>query len=783
MTTVDGELCGRLRRVLEHELRMGLRNRAIMGGLQQHCPDWLASLVPADATGGLPRTVKATARAFAGYGGLAPAEREALLRRTLDLLDRLEQGETPALSPSSPTAPTVKQRRPTNASRGPSVHAEKATSPSPKSGILDAPVTVLPGIKAARATRLRNLGIETVRDLLYLMPRRYSEVKKIKDLLPGETQTVVGEVWRASRDVKRSGISITNLVVADNTGTVRASLFRAGNSRYWPEFKTGETVMLTGPVDLDMGFCRIKPTEIETGVEAGASKAGSLVPIYPLSGDLKQGWVRARVGDTVAIWARALPEHLPAWLRQQWQLLDLPGAVRQIHAPDGWPSVQLARRRLAFDELLLIQLGLLRRRESYQSGQIAPQIVAREGLLSQFIASLPFALTAAQQRVTEEIVADIGRSTPTMRLLQGDVGSGKTVVAAGALVVAVSAGFQGAIMAPTEILAGQHYRTIASLMERLGPVPRVDGAPRPVSVALLTGSQAKEERLRALAGVREGESDIVVGTHALIEGTVEFARLGVAVVDEQHRFGVTQRANLRQKGFNPHMLAMTATPIPRTLALTLYGDLDLSIIDEMPPGRQPALTRSLGPDERWRAYTFVRKRVQAGEQAFVVCPLIEESEKIEAKAATAEYERLQREVFAEFKLGLLHGKLKAADKEKVMQDFRANAVQILVSTSVVEVGVDVPNATVMLIEGADRFGLAQLHQFRGRVGRGGQKAYCVLVAESPSEEARQRLTALERTQNGFELAEEDLKLRGPGEFFGTRQSGLPDLRIAKVTDV
>jgi ATP-dependent DNA helicase RecG len=320
-------------------------------------------------------------------------------------------------------------------------------------------------------------------------------------------------------------------------------------------------------------------------------------------------------------------------------------------------------------------------------------------------------------------------------------------------------------------------------MDALGPVTRADGGERPVTVGLLTGNTRAEERRRLLAGLAGGMVDIVVGTHALIEEGVEFAQLGVVVVDEQHRFGVGQRAALRQKGYNPHMLAMTATPIPRTLALTLYGDLDLSVIDEMPPGRQPVATRSLGPEDRRRAYEFVRKHVAAGEQAFIICPLIEESDKIEAKAATAEHERLQREVFPELVLGLLHGKLKSAEKERVMKAFRANDLHILVSTSVVEVGVDVPNATVMLVEGADRFGLAQLHQFRGRVGRGEQKAYCILLSESPSSEAKERLLALERSHNGFELAEEDLKLRGPGEFFGVRQSGLPDLRIAKLSDV
>jgi len=393
--------------------------------------------------------------------------------------------------------------------------------------------------------------------------------------------------------------------------------------------------------------------------------------------------------------------------------------------------------------------------------------------------------------VLQEILSDIGKSKPMSRLLQGEVGSGKTVVATAALLVAVASGYQGAIMAPTEVLAEQHFATICQLLTGAGCQGEGNGhlrscsgvLPRPVTVALLIGSISPSEKQELHQRTSEGGIDIVIGTHALIQRGVEFRRLGLVVVDEQHRFGVMQRSALRQKGFNPHILVMTATPIPRTLALTLYGDLDISVIDQLPPGRQVVKTRLLSLERRESAYAFLRREIVAGRQAFIICPLIEESEAIEARAAIAEYHRLSRDVFPELRLGLLHGRMPVGEKEDIMRRFRAGGLDILVSTPVVEVGIDVPNATVMLVEGADRFGLSQLHQFRGRVGRGQEQSYCLLLAESPSAEAKARLEIAERIHDGFALAEKDLELRGPGEFFGTRQSGLPDIRMARLSDV
>jgi ATP-dependent DNA helicase RecG len=464
--------------------------------------------------------------------------------------------------------------------------------------------------------------------------------------------------------------------------------------------------------------------------------------------------------------------------------MDLPTALRQIHFPDSLDEARAARRRLSFEEFLLIQLGVLAQRKQWQS-QAGEAIPTDRSLLDGFVASLPFSLTAAQTQSIDQILHDMALSRPMSRLLQGDVGSGKTVVAAAAILMTVAAGKQAALMAPTEILAEQHYRTLSQLLAGV-EIQRLERAP---SVVLLTGSLSRVERGKVYAAVASGEADIVIGTHALIQRHVTFRDLALAIVDEQHRFGVLQRGTLRGKGGSPHMLVMSATPIPRSMALTIYGDLDLSVVDELPPGRQEIETRWLLARERERAYAFIRSQIKKGHQAFILYPLVEESDKVEARAAVEEYERLQQKVFPDLELALLHGRMKGKEKDAVMQRFRDGQTQILVSTSVIEVGIDVPNATVMLIEGADRFGLAQLHQFRGRVGRGEHRSYCLLLSDTASPDnpetksTWERLKAIEDTQDGFVLAEKDLELRGPGDFFGVRQSGLPALRLANLSDV
>jgi ATP-dependent DNA helicase RecG len=478
-------------------------------------------------------------------------------------------------------------------------------------------------------------------------------------------------------------------------------------------------------------------------------------------------------------------------VKKRCKLMDLPAAISQAHYPEDEAMKARARLRLAFDELILLQLGVLSRKRDWQDSQPGNPVKVATPVLEAFTDSLPFTLTAAQRRVLKELLDDLQKPRPMSRLLQGEVGSGKTVVATAALLAAAASGYQGAFMAPTEILAEQHFNAICQLLSRLGCQEAVEShlsrysgvLARPLTVALLIGevSLVKKQGLHRL--ISEGEVDIAIGTHALIQKGVAFRKLGLVVVDEQHRFGVAQRSALRQKGFNPHVLVMTATPIPRTLALTLYGDLDLSVIDELPPGRQAVKTRWLKPEQRESAYAFIRRQVAAGRQAFVVCPFVEESEVVQVKAAVAEYERLSREVFPDLKLGLLHGRMPAVEKDGVMRGFRGGEIDILVSTPVVEVGIDVPNATVMLVESAERFGLSQLHQFRGRVGGGPEQSYCLLLAENPSEIGLKRLGLIEETQDGFALAEKDMELRGPGEFFGVRQSGLPDLRMARLSDV
>ncbi|MBA7655523.1 ATP-dependent DNA helicase RecG [subsurface metagenome] len=554
---------------------------------------------------------------------------------------------------------------------------------------------------------------------------------------------------------------------------------------------TNTRIVLSGRVSLFKGRHVFESPEWEFVEEKDLIHTGRLVPVYSLTQGLRPRQVRKLMKGVIDQWAWQVEDFLPSELRRRCNLLELPEAISQAHYPEDYMTKDRARVRLAFDELFLLQLGVMSRKHDWQESQPDSVFNINTSLLEAFLRSLPFELTAAQQRVLKEILADLRKPQPMCRLLQGEVGSGKTVVATAALLMGVANGCQGAFMAPTEILAEQHFATIGELFSRAGHEEEKETylrsysglLSRPLTVALLIGdiNQARKQELQQR--ILEGDIDIAIGTHALIQKGVEFHRLGLAVVDEQHRFGVAQRSALRQKGFKPHMLVMTATPIPRTLALTLYGDLDLAVIDQLPPGRQVVKTKWLKPWQRDSAYAFLRRQVASGRQAFIICPLIEESEVIVAQAAVVEYQRLSQEVFSDLRLGLLHGRLSAGEKDEVMHRFRSGELDILVSTPVVEVGIDVPNAAVMLVESADRFGLSQLHQFRGRVGRGQEQSYCMLLAENPSEVAIERLDIIEKVQDGFVLAEEDLKLRGPGEFFGTRQSGLPDLRMAKLSDV
>lgn len=642
---------------------------------------------------------------------------------------------------------------------------------------LQASPTILAGVGEATAESLARLGIQKVVDLLWHLPVRhedYSQLRTIDQLQPGEQVTIIANLW----DVKTRKISMKREmvqgIVADGTGTLHATWW---NKYIVKQLKPGTTMRFSGKVGLYMGQKTLDNPLFED-VDTDMVSTGRLAPVYRLTEGVSQKRLRELIRQVLDEFAHFMSDPLPNDLRDTYTLPDLVTALQQVHFPDSQEELTEARKRLAFEEFLYIQLGVLQRRRDLQRNQ-APVLPSDAHLLQQFSERLPFALTGAQQRVLAEVAQDIARSVPMTRLVQGDVGSGKTAVAAGAMWIAGANGIQSAMLAPTQILAEQHHRGVSRLLEGLH---RPDG--QPLQVALLTGRVIGNDREQILAGLRSGEIDVVVGTTALIQEQVEFNNLGFVVVDEQHRFGVEQRGALRTKSSKqPHLLVMSATPIPRSLALTIYGDLDVSTIDEMPPGRMEIKTKRFRPRERERLYNFLRREVEAGRQGFIVYPLVEESDKLDVGAAVEEHKRLSEEVFPDLRLALLHGRMSGSEKDEIMRAFAAGEYHILVSTSVIEVGIDVPNASLMIIEDAERFGLAQLHQFRGRVGRGQQQSYCALVSKADNADAEERLRALEETNNGFALAEKDLELRGPGEFLGTKQSGLPELRIAHLSDV
>ncbi len=771
-----------LHKILELEQKKGYDNTAVMGGLDRFLKNWAGQGAEAISDRRLLSRFRQLV-AKVDYASLSEEQRQDWVSSVLGLLMELERGAPDRVKPESkaPSLPKVKRAR-----------SVKTAAPVSGQG-LDSPITTVRGISTALAAKFGKLGVKTVRDLLFFFPHRhldYSQIKHISQLAEGDEQTIIANVWQAqaTRLGYRQG---TEAIVGDETGNVRVVWF---NQPYLAKkMPTNARIVLSGRVSLFKGHHVFESPEWEFVEEKDLVHTGRLVPVYSLTQGLYPRQVRKLMKEVVDQWAGQVDDFLPAELRERCDLLELPQAISQAHYPEDEMVKDRSRVRLAFDELFILQLGVMSRKHDWQESQPDSAFTIDKELVNSFIKSLPFQLTAAQQRVLKEMLNDMHQPQPMSRLLQGEVGSGKTVVATAALLLAVANGYQGAFMAPTEILAEQHYATLCQIFSRAGSqeeeertpyLKRFSGLlPRPITVALLIGDITPSQKQELQQRIMAGDIDIAIGTHALIQKGVEFSKLGLAVVDEQHRFGVTQRSALRQKGFRPHMLVMTATPIPRTLALTLYGDLDLSVIDELPPGRQTVKTKWLRPAQRESAHNFIRKQVAAGHQAFIICPLIEESEVVVAQAAVAEHERLSREVFPDLKLGLLHGRLSGEEKDEVMQRFRARELDILVSTPVVEVGIDIPNATVMLIESADRFGLSQLHQFRGRVGRGVEQSYCMLLAENPSEVGRERLDIIENVQDGFVLAEEDLKLRGPGEFFGTRQSGLPDLRMAKLSDV
>jgi ATP-dependent DNA helicase RecG len=639
-----------------------------------------------------------------------------------------------------------------------------------------ASTTTLPGVGASTAEILARLGIQSIVDLIWHLPSRhddFSQQRTIAQLQPGETVTVIANVWEVMARKISMKREMIQAVLSDGTGTLHANWW---NKYVRSQLKIGTTMRFSGKVGLFLGRKTLESPVFED-VDEEMVATGRLTPVYPLTEGMSNKKLRVLIKQVLDEYVEMIVDPLPDFIADEHDLLPLAQALRQVHFPADQSQVMAGLRRLAFDELLYVQLGVLQRRRDLQSAT-AVALTSDEEMLARYQSGLPFALTNAQARVLDEMCRDLTRTIPMTRLVQGDVGSGKTAIAAAGMYIAAANGAQSALLAPTQILAEQHHRSLSKL---LGDQVRPDGSP--LEVALLTGRVSSSQREVILAALAAGEVDIVVGTTALIQNAVEFANLGLVVVDEQHRFGVEQRGALRSKGSQPHLLVMSATPIPRTLALTLYGDLDLSVIDEMPPGREPIKTKWFRPSERERIYGFMRHEARAGRQAFIVYPLVEESEKLDAGAAVSEYERLQRDIFPDLRLALLHGRMTGQEKDEVMRAFAAGEYDILISTTVIEVGIDVPNATVIMIEDAERFGLAQLHQLRGRVGRGQEKSYCALVSKAEGTDASERLLALEATQSGFELAEKDLELRGPGDFLGTRQSGLPNLRVAQLSDM
>ncbi len=648
------------------------------------------------------------------------------------------------------------------------------------------------GVGPVFQKRLKKLGIKTVQDLLFHFPHRYEDFSNlipISQVKVNEICTIRGKILEieTGRTWKRR-MFLTRAVITDKSGAIKAVWF---NRPYLNRIlKKDDIAFFSGKATTaEDGLYLSNPAYEKAAQKSGLTHTGRLVPVYPETEGLSSRWLRYIIKPFLFNFRNKIKETLPLKTIRENKLLPIAKAIWQVHFPDSRKLAEAAKQRFSFEELFFIELFVLRERARLLKEKAAP-LIFKLDLIQRFVKSLPFKLTDAQRKSAWQILKDLEKSRPMNRLLEGDVGSGKTVVAAMAALNTIKNGYQAAFMAPTEILAKQHFQEVAKLLNDFN-----------LNIGLLTGKQDKFRskklknqtveisRKKLLEKTLSADINILIGTQALIQDRVKFGKLGLVILDEQHRFGVEQRARLcRQAEFVPHLLSMTATPIPRTLALTIYGDLDLSLIDQLPKGRKKIITQLVSPAGRQNAYDFIRREVKKKRQVFVICPRIEKSENsnsvwAEAKAVKEEYEKLSKNIFPELKVAMLHGKMAGKEKERVMKDFKNKKIDLLVSTSVIEVGIDVPNATVMMIEGSERFGLAQLHQFRGRVGRAGWQSYCLLFSDSPAKKTRQRLKALISSENGFELAEKDLQIRGPGDFSGTRQWGIPDLMMNSLADV
>lgn len=639
---------------------------------------------------------------------------------------------------------------------------------------LDSKITDLPGVGSGYAEKLEKLGIHTARELLLYFPRRwedFSHITKIADVKAGEQVSVKGTVFDIGTKRSKRGMPVTEAVITDDSGSAKAVWF---NQPYLESsLKKGDDVYLAGKMEWGFGQLNFVSPAYEKAKEAEDElrHTGRIVPVYPETAGVTSRWLRSKIGALTKI-IYNLRDYLPEAVKKRHDLMDLSAAVRTMHFPESMDELRRAQKRFLYDDLFCLLLSVLSNKKELEQNK-AITVKYNEAVGKKFVESLPYELTNAQRKAAWEILKDIARPVPANRLLEGDVGSGKTVVATMAALMTASAGYQVAFLAPTEILARQHYEGVKKLLSAFTDI----------EVRLLTGSTDRKEKEKILSEIKNGDVQIVIGTHAILSESVEFWTLALVIVDEQHRFGVEQRMKLKKANGEtdamPHFLSMSATPIPRTLAITVFGDLTLSVLSEMPPGRERVDTHIIPPQKRSDGYKFIDEKIEEGRQVFVICPLISASDKLGVKSAVEEADNLKT-VFPKRKVGLLHGKLKPTEKERVMKDFKEGRLDILVSTSVIEVGVDVPNASIMVIEGAERFGLAQLHQFRGRVGRGEHKSYCFLFTDAKNEKTLERLNALTHLNNGFELAEKDLELRGPGELLGVKQSGKIDLTMMRV---
>lgn len=636
-------------------------------------------------------------------------------------------------------------------------------------------VSELSGVGSVYQKKLEKLHVDKVEDLLLYLPRAWEDFSKITEIAkvrPPGTYCIQGNIWSiGNKRSARRRMSITEAILADKTGTMKAVWF---NQPFLiKNMKQGDEVLLAGRVEYEYGQALMKSPAYEKKSDE-QTHLGKIVPTYKETEGLSSRWLRYQITKLVKV-IYSFKEYLPVDVIKNQSLISYSAMIRQLHFPDNSYQLEKAQDRLNFDEMFLLQVAVQNQRKALDKNR-AISVQFNEELSKSFIKSLGFTLTSAQKKATWEIIKDLEKPTPMNRLLEGDVGSGKTVVSAMATLIVARNGFQTVFLAPTEILAKQHFDSLKKMLE-----------PFEVKISMLTGKTKKSEKAEILKEVKEGEVQVLVGTHAVLKEDLEFWNLAFVIIDEQHRFGVGQRAKLRQKagqdGTMPHFLSMSATPIPRTLTLSVYGDLDISVVDEMPPGRKKVATFVIPPEKKEDSYEFIRQTVKKGRQVFVICPLIDDSETMELRSVTAEYERLSRMVFTDLKIAMIHGKMRQEEKEKVMNDFTTGKTNILVSTSLVEVGVDVPNATIMIIEGADRFGLAQLHQFRGRVGRGKYQSYCFLFTDNKSETVQKRLDAITKTNDGFRIAEKDLDIRGPGEVLGEKQSGIPDINTKNLMNV